>query len=146
MRAVDCEMRADITQYDTFQNLQRWVDKVNNEADKNCSIIIVGNKGTLHTRSTHSHLHAQTLNLCSQPHCSRSLCPPAVDMVESNPALRRVELGEAKVHTSLTPLLTHTAHLSLYRLSTPLPSSPPCCVVGALCSGTPLRSMRLCWR
>jgi len=53
----------DITQYDTFQNLSRWVDKVNNEADRNCSIIIVGNK---------------------------------LDLVESNPALRRVELGEAK--------------------------------------------------
>ena len=45
----------DITQYDTFQNLSRWVDKVNNEADKNCSIIIVGNKRQLHCSTLRRH-------------------------------------------------------------------------------------------
>lgn len=34
----------DITAYETFQNLQRWVDKVHQEAERNCPIMIVGNK------------------------------------------------------------------------------------------------------
>lgn len=34
----------DITHYDTFINLQRWVDKITLEAEKNCSMILVGNK------------------------------------------------------------------------------------------------------
>lgn len=34
----------DITNYDTFANLQRWVDKITLEAEKNCSMILVGNK------------------------------------------------------------------------------------------------------
>jgi len=34
----------DITAVDTFHSLQRWVDKLSNEADPNCSIVIVGNK------------------------------------------------------------------------------------------------------
>jgi len=53
----------DMTEYETFASLQRWVDKVNNEADRNCSICIVGNK---------------------------------LDLCDANPALRRVELGEAR--------------------------------------------------
>ncbi len=53
---------SDITQYDTFQNLSRWVDKVNNEADKNCSIILVGNK-----RQRSSHRTTLTLPAHSAP-------------------------------------------------------------------------------
>jgi len=34
----------DITNYGTFQGLQRWVDKIAMEAEPNCAIIIVGNK------------------------------------------------------------------------------------------------------
>jgi len=34
----------DITNYETFANLQRWVDKIQLEAEKNCSMILVGNK------------------------------------------------------------------------------------------------------
>jgi len=34
----------DITSYETFANLQRWVDKITLEAEKNCSMILVGNK------------------------------------------------------------------------------------------------------
>jgi len=34
----------DITNYDSFQGLQRWVDKVTSEAEKNCAMILVGNK------------------------------------------------------------------------------------------------------
>lgn len=34
----------DITSYETFQGLQRWVDKVTAEAEKNCACILVGNK------------------------------------------------------------------------------------------------------
>lgn len=34
----------DITSYETFQGLQRWVDKILMEAEKDCAIIIVGNK------------------------------------------------------------------------------------------------------
>ena len=34
----------DITNYETFANLQRWVDKITLEAEKNCSMILVGNK------------------------------------------------------------------------------------------------------
>jgi small GTP-binding protein len=34
----------DITNYETFQGLQRWVDKVTSEAEKNCACILVGNK------------------------------------------------------------------------------------------------------
>lgn len=37
-------LSADITNYETFANLQRWVDKVTLEAEKNCSMILVGNK------------------------------------------------------------------------------------------------------
>jgi small GTP-binding protein len=36
----------DITSYETFTNLQRWVDKITLEAEKNCSLILVGNKCT----------------------------------------------------------------------------------------------------
>lgn len=48
---------------DTFINLQRWVDKITLEAEKNCAMILVGNK---------------------------------LDLVEANPAARRVPLDEAK--------------------------------------------------
>jgi small GTP-binding protein len=34
----------DITSQETFQKLQRWVDKVTSEAEENCVMIIVGNK------------------------------------------------------------------------------------------------------
>jgi small GTP-binding protein len=34
----------DITSPPTFQNLQRWVDKISVEAEQNCAIVIVGNK------------------------------------------------------------------------------------------------------
>lgn len=34
----------DMTNYETFQGLQRWVDKVISEAEKNCAMILVGNK------------------------------------------------------------------------------------------------------
>jgi len=34
----------DITSLPTFQNLQRWVDKISVEAEQNCAIVIVGNK------------------------------------------------------------------------------------------------------
>jgi len=34
----------DITQYETFQGLQRWTDKIQLEAEKNCAMILVGNK------------------------------------------------------------------------------------------------------
>jgi len=37
----------DMTSYETFAGLQRWVDKINLEAEKNCAIIIVGNKADL---------------------------------------------------------------------------------------------------
>lgn len=53
----------DITNYETFSNLQRWVDKITLEAEKDCAMIIVGNK---------------------------------LDLVESDPSLRRVPLDEAK--------------------------------------------------
>lgn len=34
----------DITNFESFASLQRWVDKIVNEADKNCVIVLVGNK------------------------------------------------------------------------------------------------------
>lgn len=34
----------DITDYSTFEGLQRWVDKVQKEADEKCALVIVGNK------------------------------------------------------------------------------------------------------
>lgn len=34
----------DITNYSTFQGLQRWVDKITCEAEKNCAVVLVGNK------------------------------------------------------------------------------------------------------
>jgi len=34
----------DITNYSTFEGLQRWVDKITQEAEKNCAVILVGNK------------------------------------------------------------------------------------------------------
>ncbi len=52
----------DITSLESFTNLQRWVDKVVSEAERNAAIVIVGNK---------------------------------LDLVESNPSLRRVDTKEA---------------------------------------------------
>lgn len=40
----DCFPCADITNYETFASLQRWVDKIVLEAEKDCSMVIVGNK------------------------------------------------------------------------------------------------------
>jgi small GTP-binding protein len=34
----------DLTSYDSFQSLTRWVAKVNSEADPDCVIVLVGNK------------------------------------------------------------------------------------------------------
>ena len=34
----------DITNYSTFESIQRWVKKLQQEADKNCFIVLVGNK------------------------------------------------------------------------------------------------------
>ncbi len=34
----------DLCSAETFQNLPKWVNKVKNEAEQNCQIIIVGNK------------------------------------------------------------------------------------------------------
>lgn len=34
----------DVTNYETFAGLQRWVDKIAMEAEQNCVIVIVGNK------------------------------------------------------------------------------------------------------
>ena len=77
------------------------MDKVNNEADKNCSIIIVANKGTPHSAPTAASTQQRTHRSPSAD-LSRAIgsLASAVDMVESNPALRRVELGEAKVSDS----------------------------------------------
>jgi small GTP-binding protein len=37
----------DITNYSTFESIQRWVKKLQQEADKNCFIVLVGNKADL---------------------------------------------------------------------------------------------------
>jgi len=34
----------DITNYESFQGLGRWVEKIHNEAEPNCAILIIGNK------------------------------------------------------------------------------------------------------
>jgi small GTP-binding protein len=34
----------DITSYETFEGLKRWVEKIEAEAEKNCAIVLVGNK------------------------------------------------------------------------------------------------------
>lgn len=34
----------DVTNYSTFQNLPRWVKKLQNESDRNCHVVIIGNK------------------------------------------------------------------------------------------------------
>jgi hypothetical protein len=95
--------REDITNYETFANLQRWVDKITLEAEKNCSMILVGNKcetaGTHEQGATmkgtpssnHGRGRMLILTLFFSSFCCRS-----VDLVESNPALRRVPLDEAK--------------------------------------------------
>lgn len=57
----------DITSLATFQGLQRWVDKVQAEAETNCAIVLVGNK---------------------------------LDVVQANPALRKVDFAEAKRYAS----------------------------------------------
>jgi len=53
----------DITSLATFTALQRWVDKITAEVEKNCAIFLVGNK---------------------------------LDLVQAQPNLRKVDLGEAK--------------------------------------------------
>lgn len=34
----------DMTSHDSFANLQRWIDKINLEAEKDCAVVIIGNK------------------------------------------------------------------------------------------------------
>jgi len=34
----------DITNYASFEGLQHWVQKITNEAEKNCAVVLVGNK------------------------------------------------------------------------------------------------------
>lgn len=36
----------DITDYDTFQGLERWMSKIRNQAEPTCAVILVGNKRT----------------------------------------------------------------------------------------------------
>ncbi len=36
---------ADVTNYASFQGLQRWIDKIAVEAEEGCALVIVGNKG-----------------------------------------------------------------------------------------------------
>jgi len=44
-RGASCALICyDITAFDTFTSLQRWIDKLKNEADPACCIVIVGNK------------------------------------------------------------------------------------------------------
>ena len=64
--------RVDVTNYSTFQNLPRWVKKLQQETDKNCSIVIIGNKSM----------------------CLILTAIYAVDLVEADPSLRKVELSE----------------------------------------------------
>jgi GTPase SAR1 family protein len=37
---------SDITSYQSFESIQRWVKKLQQEADKSCFIVLVGNKCT----------------------------------------------------------------------------------------------------
>ena len=81
MRDAACAVICyDITQHDTFHNLQRWVDKVQQQATTHCSLILVGTKH---------------------------------DLVEADPALRRVDVQEAarygeSIHASVVEVSAKT--------------------------------------
>jgi hypothetical protein len=96
-----------VSNYQTFESLTRWVKKLQQEADKNCFIVLVGNKCTVllffspkqkkvplfiyHTRDTRCSFN---LGIVSRaPTCFRY----SDDLVESDPSQRKVDFAEVKV-------------------------------------------------
>lgn len=70
----------DITNAASFTGIQKWIEKINSEAEPNCAIIIVGNKA---------------------------------DIVEANPAERKVEFAAAKqLAKSINAEILETSALS----------------------------------
>lgn len=94
----------DITNYETFANLQRWVDKITLEAEKNCSMILVGNKRTAPPQRTRKRardvaqprpLWRDAIYGCGAQSCRLlSLCTPSMPSLVPTPP---------SIHPSIRP-------------------------------------------